>query len=111
MLHKCKKKRRGKAKKSEREEYENVGNWERGVREKKENARKRKTKDEGRTRERERRQIVEELESYLLRWLLSPELRYFFVSNILSSSKICRPVNVVRIFFRRGSPSAPVWGK
>ena len=48
---------------------------------------------------------------HLLRWLLSPELRYFLVSNIRSSSKICRPVNVVRIFFRRGSPSGPSWRK
>lgn len=31
----------------------------------------------------------------------SLELKYFFTSNCFSSSKICRPVNVVRAFFFR----------
>ena len=34
----------------------------------------------------------------LLRWDLSFALRYFFVSNIFSITKICLPVKVVRIF-------------
>lgn len=43
----------------------------------------------------------------------SLELRYFFSSNCFSSSKICRPVNVVRAFFfrcaspRDNDPSSP----
>jgi len=34
----------------------------------------------------------------------SDDERYFFSSNCLSSSNICRPVNVVRAFFRFRSP-------